>query len=180
MPELATDLVVTDPDDRLDQAEGLVRGYCRWHIAPSRSGETYTLPEAAPYIMLPTLYLTAVTAVVDADETDLTVGGITFTPDGVLRRGSLSQTGLSYWGSWWPGGTVVTYTHGYDEPPAEVTAVVQAIAQRAIDNPGSRTQVTDGPFSESFSLTSTGEAVALSLLSGDKAILDLYRLPGRP
>lgn len=179
MAELADDLVI-DQDTRLDQAEGIVRRYCGWHIAPSRAGETYTLPEASPVILLPTLHLTAVTAAMGADDADLLTYGFTFSADGILRRGSLAPDGIAYWGAWWPAGTVVTFTHGYSTVPPDVTAVVQALAQRATDNPGSRTQITDGPFSESYSLTGTGEAVGLSLLMGDKATLDLYKLPPRP
>lgn len=177
MAELAEDLVV-DQDTRLDQAEGIVRRYCGWHIAPSRSGETFTVTEATSAIILPTLYLTAVTAIVDVDGNDLTGDQFSFTAAGVIHRGPPLWPACDPW-KWLPG-TTVTFTHGYDVPPPDVTAVVQAIAQRAIDNPGSRTQLTDGPFSESYSLTGAGEAVSLSLLSGDKATLDLYRLPSRP
>lgn len=178
MAELADDLV-PDQDARLDQAEGLVRRYCGWHIAPSRT-ETFTLPEAAPYIVLPTLHLTAVTAIVDADATDLLANGYTFSPEGVLRRGSYAQAGISYLSTWWPGGTVVTFTHGYVDVPPEITGVVQAIAQRAVDNPRSLVSTQDGPFSDTYSQTGTGETLALGLLAGEKVALDMYRLRSRP
>lgn len=177
MAELADTLVLSE-DDRLDQAEGLVRSYCRWHIAPSRSGVVYTTTQPTTSIILPSLHVTAITSVVDSDGNAYAATDYTFTEAGILIRGFFDD--FQWCREWWPRGTVVTFTHGYDVPPPEVTAVVQAIAQRAVDNPGSRTQLTDGPFSESYSLTGTGEAVSLSLLAGDRAALDPYRIPSRP
>lgn len=179
MAELA-DTLALSADDRLDQAEGLVRSYCRWHIAPSRAGETYTLPHASRVILLPTLRLTQVTGIVDANGADLAGYGFTFTPAGILLRGSPAQAGIGYWDAWWPPGTVVTFTHGYADVPPEVTGIVQAVAQRAVNNTGSLISSTDGPFSQTYSQTGSGESVALGLLAGEKAVLDDYRLPSRP
>ena len=57
--ELATSLAPTEAD-RLLQAEALVRGYCGWHIAPSRS-ETITVRTfGGTSVMLPSLLVTEV------------------------------------------------------------------------------------------------------------------------
>lgn len=167
MPELATELLPEDDDAVLEQAEGVARDYCGWHIAPSRAGE-YTLDEASSVIILPTMRLTAVSAIVDADGNDLAAYGFTFTPAGVVRRGSPTQAGVSYLGAWWPAGTVVTFTHGYAEVPPAVTRAVQGIASQLPSNLKSKTA---GPF---------GETYFDDIAPGDRSRLDKYRLPSRP
>lgn len=162
MAELAEDLTV-DQDRRLEQAEGRVRAYCRWHIAPVRSGETYTLTAAAPLILLPTLRLVSIQSVVDENGVTLVADtDYKFTDWGAISR----VTGG--WGGWWSAGTVVTFTHGYDAVPPEVEAIVQALAQRAIDNPGGRIRTGDGAFSDTYATS--------SLTPDEKADLAPYRI----
>ena len=163
--ELAASLVATD-SDRLLQAEALVRAYCRWHIAPSRSGETYRLQEAGPLILLPSLHVTAV-SVTDAAGETVDPATYTWSEPGVVRAAC----------GWWAAGTTVTYTHGYDYPPAEVTGVVQAVGQRAFDNPGSKPREQTGPFTDTYSQAGLNQAPALVLLDAEKTILDAYRIP---
>jgi hypothetical protein len=69
----------------------------------------------------------------------------------------------------------VTFTHGFENPPEDVTAVVQSLAARAIATPtsaGSLTGRSAGPFSESYA-QSVGP---MSLLDTDKAALAPYRI----
>lgn len=168
--ELASGLTATEAD-RLSQAEALVRSYCRWHIAPSRTA-TLTLPAGEGVaLILPTLMLTAV-ASVTVDGTALTTDEFTWTEAGVLKRATNIR-----WGS---GSVVVAFTHGYDAAPADVTAVVQAVAQRAVDNPGSRPRSQVGPFADTYSQSGFNQAPAMGLLDAEKAILDAYRIPSRP
>lgn len=167
--ELATGLVATEAD-RLLQAEALVRSYCRWHIAPSRT-ETLTLRGSGmTSVMLPSLYVTDVTAVVDDGATLVLTTDYLWFEDGILDRVD----------AYWSDTVAVTFTHGYDEPPADVTAVVQSIAQRAVQNPGSLTRVTKGPFTDVYSQTGSNQSLPLALLDAEKAILSPYRLPLRP
>jgi hypothetical protein len=168
--ELASGLVATEAD-RLLQAEALVRSYCRWHIAPSRS-ETLTLrAEGMSSIMLPSLYVTAVSSITD-DGTALVLStDYRWFEDGIIDRVD------AYWGS---GDIVVAYSHGYDAPPADVTAVVQAVAQRAVQNPGSLVRTQKGPFADTYSQTSANQSLPVALLADEKAILNPYRLPLRP
>lgn len=166
--ELATSLTVTEAD-RLLQAEALVRAYCGWHIAPSRvDAEAVLRAEPGnPVLLLPSLYVTAVA--VNANDTDLVDGtDYAWSANGVLT---------CYW--WTTSPVTVTYTHGYAAPPAEVTAVVQAVAQRALDNPGAYISRTIGPFGGTFGRAAdTGTAV--SLLASEMAVLDRYKIPARP
>lgn len=184
-PELAPNLDPT-PDDRLLQAEAMVRAFCGWHIAPSRD-ETLVLDgRGGCNLMLPSLYVTAITSVVE-NGVDLVEGtDFTWSQAGWVFRSSWA-------GGWWydagdygssfpiPGwwttqlrGVVVELTHGYEDVPAEVTAVVQAVGQRLVDNPTGLEQQVVGPFSEKY-----GTSDAL-FSTGDHAVLEHYRLPRRP
>lgn len=166
MPDLATTLTATDAE-RLEQAEALVRGYCGWHIAPPRE-ETVTLRGIRrAMLFLPSLYVTSVASVTD-DGTALTVeDDYTWSPVGVLTR-------VGYWST---GEVVVSFTHGYADPPPEVTAVVQAVAQRAVDNPGSLVREQRGPFAETYSQVGFNQSIPLVLLDAEKETLRRYRIP---
>ncbi|MGZ4530734.1 MAG: hypothetical protein ACXVXP_00110 [Mycobacteriaceae bacterium] len=165
--ELATTLAPTEAD-RLLQAEALVRGFCNWHIAPSRT-ETITLPGSGGWLlMLPSLHVTAVASITSDADPALTTDDYDWSEAGVLTARTALWTGRSI---------SVAFTHGYDTPPAEVTAIVQAVAQRAIDNPGSKSREQAGPFVDSYSQTAANQAPALALLDSEKATLRRYRVP---
>lgn len=168
--ELATTLTPTEAD-RLLQAEALVRGYCGWHIAPSREDVEVTFKDVSygDALLLPSLHVTAVESITE-DGTELVdVTDFNWSEGGVLTR--------YYWRT---APVVVTFTHGYAAPPAEVTAVVQAIAQRAVSNPGSLVRTQDGPFSDTFSQTGFNQSLPIALLDAEKEILNRYRIPARP
>ena len=184
-PELATTL---EPSvtDRLLQAEAMVRTWCGWHIAPERD-DTFTLDgTGGPNLVLPTLHLTAVTSV--------TENGTLLDPD--VPDYQWSQAGIITrvrWADWqWfdasrfdadlPGpdawsnqdqAIVVEVTHGYADVPADVTSVVQRVAQRLVDNPAGLIQETVGPFHNQYGTSDL-------LTPGDLAVLARYRLPVRP
>lgn len=165
--ELATSLTSTEAQ-RLEQAEALVRGFCGWHIAPSRTvTDAKIRAKGGTTLLLPSLYVTAVASVTD-DETLLTVeDDYTWSSAGVLTREGYWSTEV----------VTVTYTHGYAAPPPEVTAIVQAVAQRAIDNPGSVVRRTVGPFTDVYSTTGANQVATLALLDSEKETLRRYRLP---
>lgn len=154
MSELAYELTSTD-DERLAQAGETVRDYCGWHIAPPRT-ETLTFRgDATNRIFLRSLYVTAVESVI-VDGATL-VEGVDYV---VNRAGYITRLGA---GAWWSGEEiVVTFTHGYDEPPASVTAVVQALAQGAISNPSALTRKTIGPFTDVYATPSDQLVMGLS------------------
>lgn len=163
MPDLALDLAPTD-DDRLLQAEGLVRSYCGWHIAPSRDEAVSLRGRGDQVLTLRSLYVTAVSSVT-SDGTALAVD------DEYLWSTAGVLTAASTWAA--DAVVEVVFTHGYDDAPPEVTGVVQAVAQRAVNNPGSLAQEATGPFNSRHA----GTGAALELLDAEKAILDRYRLP---
>lgn len=165
MAELA-DEITPDQDTRLDQAEGVVRAYCGWHIAPKRAAETYQLQCQSHVIALPTLHLVSVESIDDGFGTMFVANRDYYaTESGVLTR---------IFG-FWPMGTIVTFTHGFDDAPPEVTGVVQAVAQRSISNPGTLVETQTGPYTSIYGPRS-GVPTVLGLTDGEKATLDTYRL----
>lgn len=169
--ELATTLATTEAD-RLLQAESLVRGYCGWHIAPLREGVEVTVDGSGSQILpLPTLHLAEVTAVTE-DGATVDLGGVQWTEAGYLWRAAAWTRNLR--------GVVVTMNHGHATVPPEVQGVVQAVAQRAVNNPDSIVRRQDGPFSDTYSQTGFNQSLPLALLEAEKVILDRYRLPSLP
>jgi hypothetical protein len=173
--ELATTLTSTE-DERLEQAEGVVRAYCGWHIAPSRT-VTETCPTAGGLLFLPSLHVTAVGSVTLSDETVLTTDQYEWTTEGVVRL--IPGWGRDWWTPYAPAKATVEYTHGYPTPPPEVVGVVRAVAQRATDNPRSVVQQNTGPFGVTYSQAG-GQALTLAILDTERAVLDHYRLNARP
>lgn len=163
-----TDTLTASEHDRIEQAEAVVRDYCGWHIAPSRD-ETVTFVEpTGSCLMLPSLYVTDVSSVV--------VDGVTQAADTyhVHQNGWIQRHGA---GSIWYGDVVtVTFTHGYDSGPAGVAAIVQSIAQRAVDNPGSLLRTQDGPFSDTFSAASGNTSLPVALFDAERAVLNRYKI----
>lgn len=169
--ELADSLESTT-DDRLAQAEAMVRAYCGWHIAPQRTVTVTLRGDYQADLLLPSLHVTAVSSVVRDGTTLAPDDDYTWTDAGVL-----SGTGL---GCWYSLPVEVTFTHGYADVPEDVTAVVQAVARRAVDNPGSMVRRQVGPFAATYSQTGFNQSLPIALMDAEKEILDHYRIPGRP
>jgi hypothetical protein len=167
MPELATTLTSTT-DERLDQAEGIVRAYCGWHIAPSRDSSEL-LSTKAGVLLLRSLHVTAVASITLADATVLDPTTYTWDASGIVR---LNDGWCTDW--WNQQSATIEYSHGYATPPAEVVGVVRALAQRGINNPGTVSSQTTGPFSITYA------TAAMALLADERVVLDKYRLPPRP
>lgn len=117
MPELAFALAAPSDEARLEQAEAEVRGFCGWHIAPSRT-ETVTVEgDGGAVLLLPSLHVTAVSEILDEDGDAVT--DFKWRRSGVLRGGVRWAAGREY---------KVTFTHGHPAVPRDVEAAVQAIA----------------------------------------------------
>lgn len=164
MAELANNLA-TSEEQRLDHAEAVVRGFCGWHIAPARTESLTVRTFGGNAILLPSLHVTAVASVTEAESAlTLTDDYHWLTPSSIIRR-------PAGWG--YDTEVVVEFTHGYAMVPADVEAVVMAVAQRATDNPGSLSQEAAGP----FNAKRAGTGATLELLEAEKAILRRYRVP---
>lgn len=147
-------------------AEGAVRDYCRWHVAPVQS-QTWALDgQGQSRLLLQTGRLIRVTSVVSggADVTE----AVSASESGVIElRGRAFAHGLA--------SVVVTAEHGYY--PAEVPAVlglIASLASRLSDMFGNVVaQQAAGGSSVTFFAGSE------HLLAGERAKLDPYRLGGR-
>jgi hypothetical protein len=162
VPELAEELAPADDDERLEQAEGIVRDYCGWHIAPPRTDTVRILTDRRDLpILLPSLYVTGIVSVTDQG-TLLDSDVYDFTTEGLLRRTD---------GNVWACGSgviEVQFVHGYADPPPAVTRAVQSVAAQL---PNGLKSKTAGPFSESY----------LNDLSPmDRSTLSKYRIPVGP
>lgn len=156
-----------DADMLVGAADGAVRRYCGWHIAPSVT-ETVTVDSTGSRtLLLPSMYVTAVTAV--RDITDDTVDPVvldgwrsTVTPR--FRAGVLERR------TCWPRGVLeVDLAHGYAEVPAEVQAVVLDLAEMLRNAIGGVTRRQVGAVSAQWA----DEALAPQ----HKLVLDGYKIP---
>lgn len=106
-----------------------VRRDAGWHIAPSVT-ETVTVDgKGGQWLFLPSLHVTAVTAVRD-------VSGDTPT---TLTGWRLTRAGMLYRAAGWPyavAAVEVDLTHGYDACPPELLPAIAARAQSARVNHG--------------------------------------------
>lgn len=148
--------------EAVDAAAALVRNHCGWHIAPSVTEVLTVDGSGSSTLMLPTGRITAVTSVtehgvlVDSDQYD-------WYPAGYLLGSCWSVRARA---------VQVALTHGYDECPPEVRAVVARIAKAGIGAPILASAGT-GPFSASF-VVPPGVIDEYSA-----AALERYRLPTR-
>lgn len=74
------------------------------------------------------------------------------------------------------GAVVVTYTHGYDEVPADIVGVTCSVTLRALGTDpllGGRMQESIGGYF--YSTGPTGAAGGFGLLNDERAVLDRYR-----
>lgn len=132
-----------------------IRRETNWHISPSVT-ETLTLySEGGTVLLLPSLKVTAVTAIRDVTDADVpeTLTGWSFRANGVLKRNC-----------GWPTGHAieVDVTHGYDACPAELLPV---LARRARDTSASTAgsvrlgSLQIGTTSVGTTITATDEAI---------------------
>lgn len=174
--ELAATIAATD-DDRLMQAEAIVRSFCGWHIAPVRT-EVATFTAYEDSLILPTLRLVDVVRIVDCDGVIIDPAHYTAESYGVVRRAprgyfpaNVSRFTTEWsWAQRW-GDLTVTFRHGYETPPFDVSGVVRGLALRIKNNPTGLDMQTRGPFSEKYST---------DLFATEREILNRYRLPARP
>lgn len=159
------------PAALIAQVEAAVRSYCGWHIAPSVT-ETITVDGQGGHVLaLPTLHLTAVTAVSNASDV-VSLDDVDWSEAGYL------ELRCGHW-TCRPRGVIATITHGYDTPPAEVVGVIMQVASRASSSPAGITREQAGSVSFSYALTAPGVSGGVALLEHERAILDHYRIPPR-
>lgn len=167
-----------DQSQALEAADAMVRTYCGWHIAPSRT-ETVTIPNWwwTARLLLPTLYLTALSSVtVNGAVIDLTTVG--FTSSGVVSWLPTSTV----WVNAGLGDAVFVMTHGYASTPPDVLQVVLSLAARGISTSADGGLVARsrqvGQVSVSYS--SVSSSIEGMFLPAEVATLRQYRIPALP
>tara|TARA_R100001244_G_scaffold6385_3_gene7478 strand:+ start:440 stop:922 length:483 start_codon:yes stop_codon:yes gene_type:complete len=138
----------------LQAAGESIRDDCGWHIAPAVT-ETLEIQSTGPIVLIPSLLVTTVTAVRDAETAELVEGWSLDKRAGVLSR--------NY--GWWPKVVEVDLTHGHESCPAGLKPAIAERA-RAIAAGGHVRQESLG--SRSISITPLESAAAR------------YALPPRP
>lgn len=115
-------LSTLDPEAVL-AAEGIIRDYCGWHIAPAIT-ETLTLDGSGTYRMfLPSLRIKSITSIVEDGKT-LGVGDYDWSENGTVEKaaGRLPWTTKRR-------GVVIVLVHGYDHCPAGVNDLAKQLAK---------------------------------------------------
>lgn len=150
----------SDPDWFLNAAGETVRwDICQWHVAPS-----VTVTKSVPIqpdgtIMLPSLYVTAVSSIT-IDGLALDPASYEFETAGYIKR-VYNANQYFQWPLWpiqsehkfreYPSPlakrAAVTFTHGYPTVPAPVAVVAYELAARAMEMPaGVANQIASGPY----------------------------------
>lgn len=160
----------TDPA-LVDAASTTIRGYCDWHIAPQLVDDVLTLDgSGTPTMMLPSLYVLAVTSVVE-DGLTLDPSEYEWSQDGRLRKSEPWQRWSSHLR-----GVVVTLTHGYAACPGDLAQVgARLMAAGAPSGHGALKQA--GPFA--YDLTQAALSADDVEAKSARTTLDRYRVrPG--
>jgi hypothetical protein len=163
------------------RAEAEVRAYCGWHLAPSKT-ETITLDGTGTNVLLlPSLHVTDLVSITE-DGTLADAESYQWSSSGVVRRGSSGSSWRPAWGQTWTGalrGIVVEFTHGYDEMPMDLQAVVEQMSSRAQEL-SEASQVLSQVGQVRYAVGVDGLRQTGLLAEGDRQVLDRYRLPKRP
>ena len=154
----------------IDMAEGNVRAFCGWNL----SEETVTEQShdgGSGLIFLPTMYLTAVSAVVENGTTLTHPTHYTWKRSGLLRRVD------TYWYDD-VDSVVVTYTHGYAKGSPEFLAIKQvvlAVVSRLVASPDPMlSSVQVGGITEAYAVS---PQIPSGLLYAEQGALAPFALP---
>lgn len=150
-------------------AAARVRTYCGWHIAPVLVDDELTLDGSGGVIQpLPTLRLLGVTSIVEQGNDVPIIDPGLWTEAGYLWRSVPWTRQLR--------GIVATISHGYEECPAEVAAVVAALAKRGT-LPTEAVSESAGGVSVTYAPGRSAGAVGLGEYY--EAVLEHYRIERR-
>ncbi|RDI13453.1 hypothetical protein DEU38_13428 [Rhodococcus sp. AG1013] len=145
---------------QLNVANGAVRSYCGWHVAPVVEETVIVDGHGGTILDLPTLRLVSIEEV---QVQGAVVEDVEWSADGTLR---------GQWPDRWRS-IEVRMRHGFDAP-ADLLGVVLDAAARAVNSELGGQAETIGPFSFSASEGST------ALFAHEVAVLNRYKLPRLP
>lgn len=144
----------TPKDEKWAEAVGVVRDYCRWHVAPEVTEEVTVDGPGGAVLHLPTLRLVELSSITNdgepvADPDWLTSG---------MVRGCWTGRGR---------GVVATMTHGLHAWPDDLLKVVREVAASVVQ-PGIA-QISSSNHQVTYEPSVTGR---------QRAVMDKYRLVG--
>jgi hypothetical protein len=160
----------------LDQASSVVRSYVRQDITQATTTDTLTMRRAdsalhrcAGAVTLPQRPVTDIAAVrINGVETS------DWWQDGselLLRSAVWDQPPAAHR----PPQVTVTYTHGWDEVPGDIKAIVLQAANRVLVNPSGIRSETVGGESVTYLIPAVGEYLGVLLSRTEQKVLDRYR-----
>jgi hypothetical protein len=169
-------------EQALQLAIGLIRGETRQHIDYVED-DTISLTGSWGYdLWLPERPVHSVSAVT-VGATTLDVPSYRVSSNGRLYRGPVSPTVSFQWDDvsepWGGSNTLisVTYTHGYQEIPADLRAVCLSLAARRHSNPESLQSETIGSYS--YTNQNSEGSSSMALLDDERAVCARYRIDVR-
>lgn len=151
-------------------AQAAVRSYCGWHIAPVVAETVFVNGPGGHLLLLPTLKLVSVTTVTNDGAA---VSDPEWSENGMIRHCGWSRKLR---------GVEVSFTHGFEECPDDIRAVVGRLKE-SLAAPISVTQQSTGPFGVTYAAVGPLDPRRGQELMGDTyvaAVLDRYKLPSRP
>lgn len=165
----------------IEMASGVVRREAGGQTITAVAGDVTTL--AGTYeteLWLPQRPVTAVTSI--------TVDGIATVADTYrwTRHGRLYRTSydreIPDWRSWGAWGTpdaavVVTYDHGYAEPPDDLALVVAEMVATRISNPESLRSESVEDYSVGHTQPATGEPLSFGMTDAHRETIARYAMP---
>lgn len=134
-------------EERLEQAEAEVRGYCGWHIAPEKQMTVHVEGNGSHTLLLPSLHVDVIHAVTDEGGNPVTGWKLRATTAALV--GITWRAGVEY---------SIELTHGHKDPPPDIVGVVQALAKGDVAL-GLLKSKTSGPFAESYAVDARAQAI---------------------
>lgn len=154
---------------QLDAALAAAQNYCGWHVTPVRTADQVVLDGTGRSLLaLPTLALTAITALVE-DGVELDVDTLEWSLRGLVRKP---------YGQRWTdrmSGIAATISHGFAAAPDFEAVVLSAVDRGAFAADGGDVRVV-GP----FQYESTGAAPGQLFTASELATLNRYALERMP
>lgn len=155
--------------DALASALAAVRRFCGWHVTPVRTAQVVTVDgPGSRLLVLPTLRLTALTALVE-DGVTVDVDTLEWSSRGLVRKEGQC---------WWTGrlgGITATISHGFDAAPDWQAAVLSFADRSSLAGVGGRPTVV-GPFQYGTEAMAAGSAFS----AVERSLLEQYRLESSP
>lgn len=157
-----------ETERQLAAALAAARTYCGWHVSPVVSEVELVLDGPGDRLLvLPTLKITALTAVIeDGVSVDLTELNWS-------TRGLIAKRGGTYWSGLF-GSIRVTFAHGYASAPDFESVVLSAIDRGGFSAESGPRVI--GPFQYTDALAPAGSAFT----GMERMVLDRYSLERRP